>query len=643
MINQVIPALTTLLGRLAVLPRWQKRALVFGIDVVLLIVSIWVAYSLRMSEWIYWNEAIRKLAIGGLLMMIPSFFLTGVYRSIFRYAGAGMMAIILRGFAFYGLGMAAVFLLWSFPGVPRTLGVMQPLVFFALVVGSRVMFRFMIVDLLGRRRFGGQVRQVLVYGAGAAGQQLVSSIRSDPSLRIVGYVDDDRRLDRQKLDGNRVYFSDDLPAVIARHDVTDILLALPNTSRKRRREIVQKLSPLEVNVKTLPRLQDIVGGQVSVSDLRPVDIEDLLGREPVRPNEMLLGRTVVGKTVLVTGAGGSIGSELCRQILQIGARKLVLLEISEYSLYEIEHELQTLRASSGRPVEVVAVLGSVTDRDRLAEVFAAHAPHTVYHAAAYKHVPLVEANPLEGIRNNVIGTFEAAQAANEAGVADFILISTDKAVRPTNVMGASKRAAEQVVQSFAVRTGGTRYSMVRFGNVLGSSGSVVPLFRRQIETGGPITLTDRRVTRYFMTIPEAAGLVIQAGGLARGGEVFVLDMGKPIKIFDLATTMIQLSGMKVRSAASPDGDIEIVEIGLRPGEKLFEELLIGNRAQKTNHPRIMMAREGSLDWATLSGILGRLANCRDPAEAVTLLRRAVPEFQPREEDGELLAIPSTSA
>ena len=402
--QSVIALFTAALSHIAALPRQQKRALVFGIDLVLLMASIWIAYSLRIGEWIYWNGPVRTVALGGFILMVPSFAATGVYSSIFRYAGTGMMLIMLRAFAFFTSGMAAVFLFWSVDGVPRTLGLLQPLVFFVLVAGSRVMFRFLIVDLLGRGRFGGNVRQILVYGAGEAGQQLVSSLRSDPSVRIVAYVDDDKRLDGQILDGNRVYYSGDLPDVVKRQEVTDILLALPNTSRKRRREIVERLSPLKVNVKTLPRMQDIVGGDVSVSDLRPVEIEDLLGREPVRPNQVLLGRTVVGKTVLITGAGGSIGSELCRQILQIGVRKLVLLEISEFSLYSIEHELQEWCRRHDRKVEIVAALGSVTDAERLAELFQANRPHTVYHAAAYKHVPLVEANPVEGIRNNVVGT-----------------------------------------------------------------------------------------------------------------------------------------------------------------------------------------------------------------------------------------------
>jgi len=385
-------------------------------------------------------------------------------------------------------------------------------------------------------------------------------------------------------------------------------------------------------VQTLPNMRELIDGDVSFNDIRDLDIEDLLGREPVKPNELLLGRTIIGKTVMVTGAGGSIGGELCRQILDIGTRRLVLFELSEYSLYRIERELKELLAErrtqdEGGDVEIISILGSVTDRMRLAEIFEQYDINTVYHAAAYKHVPLVEQNPSEALRNNIVGTFELANASYGASVDDFILISTDKAVRPTNIMGASKRSAEQVVQSFASRSKSTRFSMVRFGNVLGSSGSVVPLFRRQIKEGGPITLTHREVTRYFMTIPEAALLVIQASGMAKGGEVFVLDMGKSVRIYDLARMIVQLSGLSLQDDSNPDGDIAIKEVGLRPGEKLYEELLIGEKPQETIHPRIMMAHEGHLQWSKISGLLGRIDDCRKLESCLELLREFVPEFE----------------
>lgn len=623
----------TLLQRLAGLPRVAKQGVVFALDFVLLIQSIWIAYSLRVDEWILWDVAIMRFTIGAAIFMVPVFLMTGVYQAIFRYVGLGMLRTLLRAAFYYSLAVFAVFTLVGVPEVPRTLGLLQPLVYFCLIVGLRVVARFLMVDVLGRTQFGGKIKRVLIYGAGHAGQQLASALRSDPATEVAGYIDDDKRLDGQKLDGIPVAWSRRLPDVIAGAAASEVLLALPNIRRSRRRAIVKELGDLKVKVRTLPQMRDLVTGAVTVNDIRPLEIEDLLGREPVRPNELLLGRTTVGKTLMVTGAGGSIGSELCRQIVRMRASKLVLFEMSEFALYAIHKELSAFAREQGAgQIAIVPVLGSASDRQRMDEVFAAHAIDTVYHAAAYKHVPLVEANPLEAVRNNILGTRAVVEAAHAARVKDFILISTDKAVRPTNVMGATKRAAEQIVQAFARRGGPTRFSMVRFGNVLGSSGSVVPLFRQQIEAGGPITLTDKRITRYFMTIPEAASLVIQAAGMARGGEVFVLDMGKPVKIADLARTMVQLSGLTVRDENNPDGEIEITEVGLRDGEKLYEELLIGSNPEGTTHPRIRMAREDHLAWDRLSALLESIVETRDPAVAIALLQQIVPEFEHRRDN-----------
>ncbi len=594
---------------------------------ILCVQSIWIAYSLRVGVWIYWDLAIQKVVLAALLIMIPAFYVVGVYNAIFRYAGSGMMKTLVRAFAAYGVPMVIIFSVIGIAGVPRTIGVIQPIIFFMMVGFSRVTARYLMVDILGRNRFGGQVKTVIIYGAGNAGQQLASSMRSEPGMRLRGYVDDDRRLDGQKLDGDKVFWSGDLPEIINRYAVTDILLALPNISRKKRRTIVDQIQKFKVHVQTLPNMKDIIDGQVSFNDIRELDIEDLLGRETVPPNELLFGRTIVGKTVMVTGAGGSIGSELCRQIAKSGARQLILFELSEFSLYAIEKELKNYFEQRGSDnMEIIPVLGSAIDTNRVEEVLAFWRPDTIFHAAAYKHVPLVEANPVEGTRNNILGTYEVAHAAHLAKVSDFILISTDKAVRPTNVMGATKRGAEQIVQALA-DISETRFSMVRFGNVLGSSGSVVPLFRQQIETGGPITLTHRDVTRYFMTIPEAAQLVIQAGGMAKGGEVFVLDMGKSVRIMDLAKTMVQLSGLTIRDDADPDGDIEIEEVGLRPGEKLYEELIIGNDPKPTVHNRIMMAHESHLAEADLDQLLNSIRQCRTSDEIIALLKMLVPEFE----------------
>jgi len=627
-IDVLIGTLVQMLEQLAVFTRRQKRLTVLLIDLMLLAQSIWMAYSLRVGEWAFYNEPILKFAGAALAVMLPTFFLCGVYNTIFRYAGVGMLRTLVRAFLIYTVVLGTVFTVFGITTVPRTLGLLQPMLFFILVAASRIVIRALIVDVLERYKFGGDVRRVLIYGAGRSGQQLASSMRNDPQFYLVGYVDDDRRLDGQRLDGLKVRGTDDLEKLIERYRVTDIFLAIPSAGRKRRRGILKNLSDLSVVVQTLPSVAEMVEGNVSFNDIRPLEIEDLLGREPVAPNELLLGRTIVGKTVMVTGAGGSIGSELCRQIITIGARKLILFEVSEYGLYAIHQELTKAIAAEGRTgPELVPVLDSIQSDERLQEILSVQAVDTVYHAAAYKHVPLVEANPVAAVRNNILGTGAVVKAAAAAKVADFILISTDKAVRPTNVMGASKRGAEQIVQAHAAQNTGTRFSMVRFGNVLGSSGSVVPLFRRQIEAGGPITLTHKDVTRYFMTIPEAANLVIQAGGLASGGEVFVLDMGKPIRISDLARLMVRLSGLSVRDAEHPEGDIEITEVGLRPGEKMYEELLIGDNPQPTNHKRILKALEGHMPWSDLQEQLVRLQTTTSPQEAIAILLTIVPEFE----------------
>jgi FlaA1/EpsC-like NDP-sugar epimerase len=458
-------------------------------------------------------------------------------------------------------------------------------------------------------------------------------------MYLLGFVDDDRRLRGQRLDGSPVYHSGDLAAQVERLGVTDILLAVPSMSRSKRKGIVDELKRFSVHVQTLPQIQDIVAGKVSIADLREVEVDDLLGRDAVAPNDLLMGRTILGKTVVVTGAGGSIGSELCRQIMAIGPQRLILVEMTEFALYKIEQELRE-NAAVGifrSDIEIYPELINTTAARPVSSVIKVYRPDTIFHAAAYKHVPLVEHNPISGMGNNILSTRNLVQAAELHNVEHFILISTDKAVRPTNVMGASKRVCEQILQAKAKAGSKTRFSMVRFGNVLGSSGSVVPRFKEQIASGGPITLTHKEIIRYFMTIPEAAQLVIQAGSMAKGGEVFVLDMGKPVKIYDLACTLINLSGLTVRDDENPDGDIAIEEIGLRPGEKLFEELLIGENPMPTKHLRIMQAMEGHIPWQELSVALDRLealVHSGDRDAAVTLLRDLVPEYQPNTNNAE---------
>lgn len=618
-----------ILQRISTMRRPAKRGAVIAVDVLVCVVAVIIAYALRVGVWKFWEFQIGLLMTLCVGLFLPIFALNGVYSAIFRYAGRGMMRTIVQAGAIYGVLVAVIVMFGSFAGVPRTVGIIQPIVFVAGVIFTRLLARYFMLDLLGKLDFSGERRALLVYGAGSSGQQLVNSLSSDPAFHVVGYVDDDIRLHGQRLDGVRVFHSEALEEIIEKFGVTDVMLALPRVGRGRRRDIVSRMESFKLRVKTLPPMADIMDGKVTVDDIQDLDVEDLLGREPVAPNELLLGRTVFGKCVMVTGAGGSIGSELCRQIVHIGASRVVLFEISEFALYNIEKELLGLLSSKAESIEIVPVLGSVRDHAKLQRILTIYQPETIYHAAAYKHVPLVEANPVEGIRNNVLGTHALVTAAAEAKVKDFILISTDKAVRPTNVMGATKRVAELIVQSHAQRSTDTRFSMVRFGNVLGSSGSVVPLFRKQIMEGGPITLTHKDVTRYFMTIPEAAQLVIQAGGLAKGGEVFVLDMGESVRIIDLARTMVHLSGLTLCGEDGDGGDIAIEEVGLRPGEKLYEELLIGDDPQPTKHPKILMAHEASISFEEIVAATAVFEVSEENTEVLAYLEKLVPEFNHR--------------
>jgi FlaA1/EpsC-like NDP-sugar epimerase len=555
------------------------------------------------------------------------------------------MQTLLKAAAVYGVLLLGVVLLTFPASVPRSVGVLQPIVFLLFVSNSRAWARFW----LNRRTQHDSRHRLLIYGAGDAGAQTAAAVANAGEFELLGFVDDDAAKIGRHINGVPVIAPNDVSETVERLGVSDILLALPSASRQRRHQIIEGLRFLPVHIRTLPGMADLAAGRVSISDFLELDIEDLLGRDPVPPNSALLARDLAGKVVLVTGAGGSIGSELCRQILAEHPAKLLLVEHNEFGLYSIHQELEQTASemSPGRPVpEIVPLLGSVRDSRRLSDICRAYKPDTVYHAAAYKHVPLVEHNPCEGLANNVLGTLNVARAAIESGAASFILISTDKAVRPTNVMGASKRVAELILQALAEETmvrfddqapvaglarNRTRFAMVRFGNVLGSSGSVVPLFRKQIEAGGPITLTHPDVTRYFMTIPEAAQLVLQAGAMGEGGEVFVLDMGQPVRIIELARRMVELSGHSVRDDANPEGDIEIRITGLRPGEKLYEELLIGDDPLPTVHPRIMKAREGYRQWNELRPCLSQLeraTQANDVALVLDVLHQLVSGYRP---------------
>ena len=580
-------------------PRAVKRLVVMALDVAMSLLATWLAFTLRLDAP-HWPDATQWLVyVLAPLLAVPVFVRFGLYQAIFRYTGQAALATTAKAVAVYGALLFGMLLWLRWPGVPRSLGVLQPLLLLLLVGASRAIARFWLAGLEARHAVRGRL---LIYGAGTAGAQTAAALGISSAFELRGFIDDDRRKVGRSINGVAVYSPQDVAGLVARLGVTDILLALPSASRERRNRILQSLRSLPVHIRTLPALSDLASGKVTVQDFKELDIEDLLGRDPVPPDKDLLASDLAGKVVLVTGAGGSIGGELCRQILAERPRQLLLLDHNEFGLYEIHQELHGLSAAGDLDVELVPLLGTVASPLRLAGICNSYRPDTVYHAAAYKHVPMVESNPAEGIFNNVFGTLNMAQAAIASGVARFVLVSTDKAVRPTNIMGASKRMAELVLQALARRQGdqpATCFSMVRFGNVLGSSGSVVPLFRKQLAAGGPLTVTHPEVTRYFMTVAEAAQLVLQAGAMALGGEVFVLNMGEPVKIVDLAHRMVTLSGLKVRDEAHPDGDIEIAITGLRPGEKLFEELLIGDNPASTAHVRIMKAHEDCLDWAEL--------------------------------------------
>ena len=629
--RQLAPSVLTL-------SRTTKRLIALSVDFSLCVLTVWLAYYLRLGEFVSfsrqgpWAEGAIWAAVASVVLALPIFIVTGLYRAIFRYSGWPALLTVARAISIYGLIYATIFMVIGLAGVPRTIGIIQPILLLLFVGASRALARVWLGDQYQNILRHISRPRALIYGVGRTGRQLAVAMANSPEIQMAGFLDDDDRLHGHVLNGLPIYSPGDLAALVSTLNISDVLLAMPGISRRRRNEILCQIRDARVSVRTLPSVTDLIQGKVSITDLRELDIDDLLGREPVTPNHILLTKNILGKVVLVTGAGGSIGSELCRQILVVGPTRLLLVEQNEFALYVIHQELGGKLA--GREIVLVPLLASVQDVGRMREIISTWHPDTVYHAAAYKHVPLVEHNPAEGIKNNVFGTLHLARAAEENGVIDFVLISTDKAVRPTNIMGASKRLAELILQALADNNSATRFSMVRFGNVLGSSGSVVPKFRQQIREGGPITLTHPEITRYFMTIPEAAQLVIQAGAMARGGGVFVLDMGESVKIMDLARHMIELSGLTVRDEQNPEGDIEIEITGLRPGEKLYEELLIGNNPELTSHPRIMRAHEDSIPWVELEGKLNALEmalSVNDVSVIRLMMEQLVPGYIPNQE------------
>lgn len=597
-------------------PRLVKRLVALTVDLSCCVITVWLAYFLRLGEFRAFDAGAVTAALLSVVIALPIFIVSGLYRAIFRYAGHSALVAVARAAAIYGLIYAVVITIVGVEGVPRTIGLIQPLLLWLSVSATRSLAGFWLGDKYRFILKKAAKPRVLIYGAGSSGRQLASSLVNSSELQLAGFLDDDSRLHGQLINRQPVFDPAKIQTVIARLKVRTVLLAMPNVDRDRRNAILDLLSSASVLVRTVPSMADLVQGRVDISDLRELDLDDLLARPPVAPDLTLFASGITGKVVAVTGAGGSIGSELCRQIGRLAPAKLLLIDHSEYALYAIHHELNS-SFQSPDPC-LVPLLASVQDVQRIEQIMAAWKPDTVYHAAAYKHVPLVEHNVADGIKNNVFGTLNTALAATRHGVTNFVLISTDKAVRPTNVMGASKRLAEMLLQALASTKTTTVFTMVRFGNVLGSSGSVVPKFREQIRAGGPVTVTHPDITRYFMTIPEAAQLVIQAGAMGEGGDVFVLDMGQPVKILDLARRMVALSGRTVRENGNPEGDIAIEFIGLRPGEKLYEELLIGEDPEATSHPKIWRARDKCSSWDELTRRLATLQKALDANDAGTI-------------------------
>lgn len=623
--------------------RTKKKLLMLVGDLVLIPVSLWLAFSLRLGELYTPELEIPYLFLLAPIISVPIFIRFGLYNAIIRYIGFHALWAVMQAVSLYAVIWGTVALLSGVEGLlPRSVVIINWIIALLLVGGSRVFARWWLLGINPIQRLSKLKRSksgrknIVIYGAGSSGIQLATGLSYSSEYQPVAFIDDDPVLKGQQLSGYRIYSFISLGSLIEKHHVTDVLLAMPSATRSQRNKIVSQLEPYPVHVHTLPGIDELAQGKVKVEDIREVEVEDLLGRDRVEPNPDLLHANIKDKNVLVTGAGGSIGSELCRQIIRLEPKCLILFDHGEYALYSIDNELEGLIENNpvfDLKLKIIPVLGSVCDQERLEKTCSVFGVQTIYHAAAYKHVPMVEKNPAEAIRNNIFGTLRAATAAVNTGVETFVLISTDKAVRPTNTMGATKRFAELILQALSIRKNSTtRFCMVRFGNVLGSSGSVVPLFRKQISTGGPVTVTDPKIIRYFMTIPEAAQLVIQAGAMGKGGDVFVLDMGEPVKIYELAKTLIRLSGLEVKSEEFPNGDIEIKITGLRPGEKLYEELLIGDNVSSTRHSLIMRAEEEVLSWEKMQHFIeafeDALETC-DQDKIRMLLVDAVKGFNPK--------------
>lgn len=617
------------------LPRFYKRVISLVVDAVFVSLAFIFAYWARLGNFKSLPDTFWLVLIGAIIVTLLVNIRLGLYRAVLRYLTFHAFSAILLGAAISALSITSFSYFFNTP-IPRTVPIIYFPFFVMLCGGSRLLVRALIVQIPKK---GSEA--VLVFGAGATGRQLALAMRQASSCQIKGYIDQDTSLVNTIIQGVTVYHVDKMEELINKFNIKKVLLAIPKASRSERKKVIERLLPYAVEVLTVPDFDDIVSGKAKINELQDVAVDDLLGRDVVEPDSSLMGANITGKVVMVTGAGGSIGSELCRQIIKQRPSTLILFDVSEFAVYKIDKELNEIQGKLSFKVNIVPLIGSVQRINRLVQTMKAFAVNTVYHAAAYKHVPLVEYNMVEGVRNNAFGTYYCAKAAIESGVSSFVLISTDKAVRPTNVMGATKRMAELALQALAEeeakKPNGTRFCMVRFGNVLGSSGSVIPVFKKQIAENRPITVTHPDIIRYFMTIPEAAQLVIQAGSMGKGGDVFVLDMGDPVKIVDLAKNLIRLSGLEVKSSENPNGDIEIQFTGLRPGEKLFEELLIGDNTEKTLHERIMTANERFLSLSAFDDTMDKLGKaCHEfDCEKVREILIAAPTgFQPTDGIGD---------
>ena len=620
-----------MISQISNLSRVSKKFIMVFFDSILIISTLLLSFSIRLGYWYFPGNDLAYIIFCSPVIAIPIFIRFGLYSTVIRYIGFNALSAIAQAVALFTLLWGIIGFMAAIEGIPRSVILISYLLGIVLIGGSRVFARWIFSEYIDLEKDN----NVIIYGAGSAGRQLANALSQGMEYKPVAFIDDSKELNRQIINELRVYSPKDIELLITKFNVREILVALPSQSRKRRNEIINSLENFPIMVRILPSITQVAQGKVKVNDLREINIFDLLGRDFVKPNQELLDKNIRNKVVMVTGAGGSIGSELCRQIVQLGSNKLILFDHSELALYSINRELCEIN----KKIEVLPILGSVTNQKQLEFICEKFKVRTIYHAAAYKHVPMVESNTTEGVKNNVFGTLSCVQAAIKCKVETFVLISTDKAVRPTNTMGATKRIAELILQSLSKEQNSTKLCMVRFGNVIGSSGSVIPLFNEQIQKGGPITVTDIDIIRYFMTISESVELVIQAGAMGSEGDVFVLDMGDPIRINDLARKMIHLSGLQVKDSENPDGDIEIKYTGLRSGEKLYEELLIGDNVSETDNSMIMRAREHMSSWGSLNSNLKDLKYANEKfhsQEVRELLIKIVPAFNPQSDIVDIL-------